>query len=69
MSVQIKGDPTIFCRQCGVTDDKQAKCDGCENMFDHDYLVHYDGAGVFCQDCDEWIEVEEDEDEDEDDDL
>lgn len=34
-----------FCRQCGVTDDQQAKCD--------------DGCGVFCKECDEFIDVEE----------
>jgi hypothetical protein len=28
----------VFCKQCGVTDDQQAKCD--------------DGCGVFCQECD-----------------
>ena len=27
----------VFCKQCGVTDDQQAKCD--------------DGCGVFCQEC------------------
>src|ERR1700674_1621814 len=36
----------VFCTQCGVTDDQQAKCD--------------DGCGVFCQECDEFIDVEED---------
>ena len=36
----------VFCKQCGVTDDQQAKCD--------------DGCGVFCQECDEFIDVEED---------
>ena len=36
----------VFCKQCGVTDDQQAKSD--------------DGCGVFCQECDEFIDVEED---------
>ena len=36
----------VFCKQCGVTDDQQAKCD--------------DGCGVFCQECDEFIDAEED---------
>ena len=36
----------VFCKQCGVTDDQQAKCG--------------DGCGVFCQECDEFIDVEED---------
>ena len=36
----------VFCKQCGVTDDQQAKCD--------------DGSGVFYQECDEFIDVEED---------
>ena len=36
----------VFCKQCGVTDDQQAKCD--------------DGCGVFCQEYDEFIDVEED---------
>ena len=36
----------VLCKQCGVTDDQQAKCD--------------DGCGVFCQECDEFIDVEED---------
>jgi len=36
----------VFCKQCGMTDDQQAKCD--------------DGSGVFCQECDEFIDVEED---------
>jgi len=36
----------VFCKQCGVTDDQQAKCD--------------DGCGVFYQECDEFIDVEED---------
>jgi hypothetical protein len=36
----------VFCKQSGVTDDQQAKCD--------------DGCGVFCQECDEFIDVEED---------
>jgi hypothetical protein len=36
----------VFCKQCGVTDDQQAKYD--------------DGCGVFCQECDEFIDVEED---------
>ena len=36
----------VFCKQCGMTDDQQAKCD--------------DGCGVFCQECDEFIDVEED---------
>lgn len=34
----------VFCKQCGMTDDQQAKCD--------------DGSGVFCQECDEFIDVE-----------
>ena len=33
----------VFCKQCGVTDDQQAKCD--------------DGCGVFCQECDEFSEM------------
>jgi len=36
----------VFCKQCGVTDDQQAKCDV--------------GCGVFCEECDEFIDVEED---------
>jgi len=36
----------VFCKQCGVTNDQQAKCD--------------DGSGVFYQECDEFIDVEED---------
>jgi hypothetical protein len=36
----------VFCKQCGMTDDQQAKCD--------------DGCGVFYQECDEFIDVEED---------
>jgi hypothetical protein len=36
----------VFCKQCGVTDDQQAKYD--------------DGCGVFCQECDEFIDMEED---------
>jgi hypothetical protein len=36
----------VFCKQCGMTDDQQAKCD--------------DGSGVFYQECDEFIDVEED---------
>ncbi len=36
----------VFCKQCGMTDGQQAKCD--------------DGSGVFCQECDEFIDVEED---------
>jgi len=36
----------VFCKQCGVTDDQQAKCD--------------DGCGVLCQEGDEFIDVEED---------
>jgi hypothetical protein len=35
----------VFCKQCGVTEDQQAK---------------YDDGGVFCQECDEFIDVEED---------
>jgi hypothetical protein len=34
----------VFCKQCGVTDDQQAKCD--------------DGCGVICRECDEFIDVE-----------
>jgi len=52
---------TTYCKQCGVNDGDEAKCDGCDLMFPHDFLVHYDGAGAFCQDCDEWVEVEEEE--------
>ena len=48
MEVDRGSDPMsdVFCKQCGVTDDQQAKCD--------------DGCGVFCQECDEFIDVEED---------
>jgi hypothetical protein len=33
-------------------------------VFPHDQLAHYDGDGVFCQECDEFIQ-EEGEDEEE----
>ena len=54
-------DP-VFCRQCGVNDDEQAMCNGCEEMFPHADLIHYDFNGVYCQECDEWVdEIYEDE--------
>jgi hypothetical protein len=53
----------IVCKQCGCTDDAQAKCDGCDGMFSHAELIHYDSYGVFCQTCDEWVEEDLDEEE------
>lgn len=57
------GDPNIFCRHCGVTDDRPVKCDMCDAVVPHDELVHYDGEGVVCQDCDKFIENPDPEDE------
>jgi hypothetical protein len=50
---------TVICKQCGVSNDQQAKCDGCDEMIPHDQLIHYDG-GVFCKPCDKFVEEEED---------
>lgn len=54
----------VYCKQCGVNDDQQAKCDGCNEMVPHEELVHYDG-GVFCQECDEWVEEDMNEEDEE----
>lgn len=51
----------VLCKQCGVTDNQQAKCDSCDQMFPHAELIHYDYVGVFCIECDEFVEEQTEE--------
>ncbi len=51
------------CRQCDATDGQLVACSCCEKMVLHEELCHHDYEGVFCQECDEYIDEENEEEE------
>lgn len=53
----------IVCRQCSVSDGQLVACSSCEKAVLHEELCHHDYVGVFCDECDEFIDEENEEEE------